>query len=157
MTTKSSGFTLIELLVVVAILGILGAIGTITYQGYISGTKKKSTVNLMRQLILANTEYYSSNQFYYKGTGGTTCTPSISTSEDIEKKLLDDQNLILDPGYPGFKKANTGYLFCMAEDKSNFIIIAQEQNKKTGALDNDGCQITLTAGNLKDDDANKKC
>ena len=40
MTTKSSGFTLIELLVVVAILGILGAIGTITYQGYISGTKK---------------------------------------------------------------------------------------------------------------------
>ena len=43
MTTKSSGFTLIELLVVVAILGILGAVGTLAYQGYISGTKKKST------------------------------------------------------------------------------------------------------------------
>ena len=157
MTTKSSGFTLIELLVVVAILGILGAIGTITYQGYITGTKKKSTVNLMRQLILANTEYYSSNQLYYKGKGGTTCSPDISSSEKIEEILLDDQKLIIDPNHPGFKKANTGYLFCMAEHTSNFIIIAQEQDKKTGALDNDGCQITLTAGNLKDDNANKKC
>ena len=157
MTTKSSGFTLIELLVVVAVLGIISAIGTISYQGYISGTKKKSTVNLMRQLILANTEYYSSNQLYYKGKGGTTCSPDISSSEKIEEKLLDDQNLILDPKHPGFKKANTGYLFCMAKHNSNFIIIAQEQDKKTGALNNDGCQITLTAGNLKDDDANKKC
>ena len=156
MTTKSSGFTLIELLVVVAVLGIISAIGTITYQGYISGTKKKSTFNVMRQIILANTEYYSSNQMYYKGSS-TSCNPSISSSEEIEEKLLDDQNLILDPNNPGFKKANTGYLLCIADDSSNFIIIAQEQNKKTGARDNDGCKITLTAGNLKDDDANKKC
>ena len=111
----------------------------------------------MRQLILANTEYYSSNQFYYKGKGGTSCNPSISSSEDIEKKLLDEQNLILDPNHSGFKKANTGYLFCMADHKTNFIIIAQEQDKKNGRRDNDGCQITLTAGNLKDDNANKKC
>ena len=156
MTTKSSGFTLIELLVVVAVLGIISAIGTVTYQGYIAGTKKKSTFNVMRQIILANTEYYSSNQMYYKESS-TTCNPSISSSEEIEEKLLDDQNLILDPNNPGFKKANTGYLLCVANDNSNFIIIAQEQNKKTGARDNDGCKITLTAGNLKDDDANQKC
>tara|TARA_X000000950_G_scaffold215278_1_gene259111 strand:+ start:601 stop:1071 length:471 start_codon:yes stop_codon:yes gene_type:complete len=156
MTTKSSGFTLIELLVVVAVLGIISAIGTVTYQGYIAGTKKKSTFNLMRQIILANTEYYSSNQMYYKESS-TSCNPSISSSEEIEEKLLDDQNLILDPNNPGFKKANTGYLLCVANDNSNFIIIAQEQNKKTGARDNDGCKITLTAGNLKDDDANQKC
>ena len=156
MTTKSSGFTLIELLVVVAVLGIISAIGTVTYQGYISGTKKKSTFNVMRQIILANTEYYSSNQMYYKESS-TSCNPSISSSEEIEEKLLDDQNLILDPNNPGFKKANTGYLLCVANDNSNFIIIAQEQNKKTGARDNDGCKITLTAGNLKDDNANQKC
>ena len=156
MTTKSSGFTLIELLVVVAVLGIISAIGTVTYQGYIAGTKKKSTFNVMRQIILANTEYYSSNQMYYKESS-TSCNPSISSSEEIEEKLLDDQNLILDPNNPGFKKANTGYLLCVANDNSNFIIIAQEQNKKTGARDNDGCKITLTAGNLKDDDANQKC
>ena len=110
----------------------------------------------MRQIILANTEYYSSNQMYYKESS-TSCNPSISSSEEIEEKLLDDQNLILDPNNPGFKKANTGYLLCVANDNSNFIIIAQEQNKKTGARDNDGCKITLTAGNLKDDDANQKC
>ena len=147
MTTKSSGFTLIELLVVVAILGILGAVGTLAYQGYISGTKKKSTENLMRQLILAETEYYSSNQMYYTGGGSNTCTPSISTSENVEKELLSDQNLILDPNNPGFKKANTGYLFCVANDTSNFKIIAQEQNKSNGTLDPKGCKITLTAGN----------
>tara|TARA_A100001037_G_scaffold76334_1_gene68432 strand:- start:643 stop:780 length:138 start_codon:yes stop_codon:yes gene_type:complete len=39
--TKSSGFTLIELLVVVAIIGILSAIGTVSYNGYVEGSKKK--------------------------------------------------------------------------------------------------------------------
>ena len=154
MTTKSSGFTLIELLVVVAILGILGAVGTLAYQGYISGTKKKSTENLMRQIILAETEYYSSNQMYYTGGGSNTCAPSISTSENVEKELLSDQNLILDPNNSGFKKANTGYLFCVANDTSNFKIIAQEQNKSNGTLDTTGCKITLTAGNERSYNSN---
>ena len=155
MNPKSSGFTLIELLVVVAVIGILGAIGTFAYQGYISSTKKKTTINLMRQLILANTEYYSSNQFYYKGKGGTSCNPSISSSEDIEKKLLDEQNLILDPNHSGFKKANTGYLLCIADDSSNFKIVAQEQDNNTGNLDTNGCKITLTAANKRS--YNNKC
>jgi prepilin-type N-terminal cleavage/methylation domain-containing protein len=41
MTTKSSGFTLIELLVVVAILGTIASIGVLSYNGYISSSKKK--------------------------------------------------------------------------------------------------------------------
>ena len=53
---RSSGFTLIELLVVVAIIGILSAIGTLSYSGYVSGAKKKSTENIMQQIALAQTE-----------------------------------------------------------------------------------------------------
>ena len=156
MKPKSSGFTLIELLVVVAVLGILGAIGTVTYKGYIDSSKKKSTENIMRQIMLAQTEYYSSNQMYY--TGGSTaknCAPSISKSEDIQKEILDNKEIILDPNYSKFKKANTGYLLCVADDSSNFKIVAQEQDNNTGNLDTNGCKITLTAANKRS--YNNKC
>ena len=156
MNPKSSGFTLIELLVVVAILGILGAIGTVTYKGYIDSSKKKSTENIMRQIMLAQTEYYSSNQMYY--TGGSTaknCAPSIDKSEDIQKNLFDNKEIILDSNYSKFEKANTGYLLCVSNDSSNFKIVAQEQDNNTGKLDKNGCKISLTAGNERS--YNNKC
>ena len=156
MNPKSSGFTLIELLVVVAILGILGAIGTVTYKGYIDSSKKKSTENIMRQIMLAQTEYYSSNQMYY--TGGSTannCAPSIDKSKDIQKNLFDNKEIILDSNYSKFEKANTGYLLCVSNDSSNFKIVAQEQDNNTGNLDKNGCKITLTAGNKRS--YNNKC
>ena len=51
--TKSSGFTLVELLVVVAIVGVLSAVGTLAYNGYVSGTKKKAAENVLMQIGLA--------------------------------------------------------------------------------------------------------
>ena len=99
MTTRSKGFTLIELLVVVAIIGILGAVGIISYTGYVSSTKKKSAENAMMQLSLAQTEYYSENSFYY-GASGTTCTPSTATSDKVEAELVGGTELFSsDVGY----------------------------------------------------------
>ena len=65
MKTKSSGFTLIELLVVVAILGILSAVGLVSYNGYVEGTKYRSAQNMLQQISLAQTEYFSETQQYY--------------------------------------------------------------------------------------------
>ena len=75
-TRGSSGFTLIELLVVVAILGILAAIGILSYNGYVDSSKKKSAENIMMQIGLAQTEYYSDYSTYYETSSGSNCTPS---------------------------------------------------------------------------------
>ena len=91
MTTKSSGFTLVELLVVVAIIGILSAVGTVAYNGYVDGTKQKSTQNLMQQISLAQTEEYSNSGSYYS-QATDTCTPSATTSSQIETTLFINQN-----------------------------------------------------------------
>ena len=85
-TRNSTGFTLIELLVVVAIIGILAAVGIVAYSGYVEATKKKSAENIMQQISLAQTEYYSDYSQYHIDTAG--CRPTSATSRDIEKKLL---------------------------------------------------------------------
>ena len=77
MTTRTRGFTLIELLVVVGIIGILAAIGIVSYNGYVNSSKKKSAENIMMQIGLAQTEYYSDNSKYFTSVNGTNCTPSI--------------------------------------------------------------------------------
>ena len=59
---------------VVAILGILAAIGIASYNGYVDSSKKKSAENIMMQIGLAQTEYYSDNSTYYITPGsGTNC------------------------------------------------------------------------------------
>ena len=74
----------------VAILGIISAIGITSYQGYVSSTKTKSVENAMMQISLSQTEFYSSNGYYYPQSTSNNCTPSNSTSNDIEKDLMGD-------------------------------------------------------------------
>ena len=128
MSTKSSGFTLIELLVVVAILGIIAAIGISSFNGYVSSAKRKSAENVMQQISLGQTEYYSDMGLYYLNSSGTSCTPSSTTSTQIETNLLGGTDSIND---------EMGYLLCIANHSSNYLINANQVNGN--------CEVTMTA------------
>ena len=128
MATKSSGFTLIELLVVVAILGIIAAIGITSYNGYVSGAKRKSAENVMQQISLGQTEYYSDNGIYYRNSTGTSCNPTSTTSSAIETNLLGGTDSIT---------SEMGYELCVANDATNYKVFAKENGGN--------CEITMTA------------
>ena len=117
--TKSSGFTLIELLVVVAILGIIAAIGIVSYNGYVASAKRKSAENVIQQIALGQTEYYSDNGNYYYDSSSASCTPSTAFSTAIETNLLGGADNIT---------PQMGYDFCVDEGASsqNYEIIAKE-------------------------------
>ena len=128
MTSKSSGFTLIELLVVVAILGIIAAIGIVSYNGYVSSAKKRSAENVMQQISLGQTEYYSDNGIYYRNSTSTTCNPTSTTSSAIETNLLGGTDSIT---------SEMGYELCVANDATNYKVFAKENGGN--------CEITMTA------------
>ena len=128
MTSKSSGFTLIELLVVVAILGIIAAIGIMSYNGYVSSAKKRSAENVMQQISLGQTEFYSDNGIYYRNSTGTSCNPTSTTSSAIETNLLGGTDSIT---------TEMGYELCVANDATNYKVFAKENGGN--------CEITMTA------------
>ena len=135
MTTKSSGFSLIELMVVVAIIGILAAVGTVTYSGYIAGTKKVSAKNTMQQISLAQTEEYSNTGGYH--TDGDTCDPDGDTSKDINDTLFGGGDTIDVKVDPTTGEATADYFMCIYAE-NGYTIKAVEEGVA------DSCTIELT-------------
>ena len=147
---KKKAFTLIELLVVVAIIVILSSVAIVSYSGYTQSEKVSSTKSIMQQIALMQTEYLSNVGGYYVTTAGTTCEPTASTSESIERELfpagVNDDGAIV--GEDVITTEN-GFDMCIVSSGGGYTLIANN-----GAEPADGgCTLTLTqSGILNDDD-----
>lgn len=117
-----SGFTLTELLVVVAILGILSAVGITSYNGYVTSAERNSAQNLMQQISLGQSEFFSDNSNFYSVTENT-CIPDEETLSDIYLNLLGSSSA--DSAQQ--KAEDSRYKICISADEegsTDYLIIA---------------------------------
>ena len=136
---KKKGFSLIELLTVVAIIGIISAIGVVAYTGYVTQARKTSAKNVMQQIALAQTEYYSNIGQYFKTT--TTCTEAtILTSGSIETNLFDGGDIITE---------ESGYQMCIEFEGTSYKI--------TAISSRDDCKLTMSGVSGKPEEASGSC
>ena len=139
MTTRSSGFTLIELLVVVAIIGILSAIGVTSYSGYVNGAKVKTAENILYQVALGQTEFYTDNRIY-KVDSNVNCPADADTSSEIETTLFGGSRVITET-VAGGRASKIDFNFCI-DDTGDYKISATATSASSL-----NCTITLNSNN----------
>ena len=152
MITRSSGFSLVELLVVIAIVGILSAIGVTMYDGYIGTSKRSAASNTMQTVSLAQSEYYSNMGTYYYTSAGTGCTPSETSSDNIEEFLFNgadiitkesDFNMCIALSPPAGAENESGEE--MEENEMGYVVVASDGKVKNPTnlfLNHDGTKGT---------------
>ena len=119
---------------VVAIVGILSSISVVAYNGYVSGTKKSSAKNMMQQISLGQSDYYSSyGEYYFTNTGGSDCEPDIASgtgdsSLAINTNLFDGGEIIT---------AETSWDMCIESGSGGFVIKATDGTNQL-TLDQNG-------------------
>ena len=138
---NNRGFSLIEILVVVAIIGIISVTAIIKIGNNIDLAKKKSAENIMQQISLAQTEYYSDYSVYYTYSAGCSIPISDDTSSrDIEKELLGSNVTT-----PTIITNDIGFYMCIEKNGTSYNVIADDYffKKRTPP-----CEITLNGINL---------
>ena len=114
-------------MVVVAILGILSAVGIVSYNGYISSAERNSAQNLMQQISLGQSEFFSDNSNFYSVTENT-CTPTVVTLSAIYVNLLGSST----SARATVKANESAYAICISKDvagDTDYLITAE--NKTT--------------------------
>ena len=114
-------------MVVVAILGILSAVGIVSYNGYISSAERNSAQNLMQQISLGQSEFFSDKSNFYSVTENT-CTPTVVTLSAIYVNLLGSST----SARATVKANESAYAICISKDVdggTDYLITAE--NKTT--------------------------
>ena len=115
-------------MVVVAILGILSAVGIVSYNGYISSAERNSAQNLMQQISLGQSEFFSDKSNFYSVTENT-CTPTVETLSAIYEDLLGSTST----ARATVKANESAYVICISRDvagSTDYLITAENETTR---------------------------
>ena len=115
-------------MVVVAILGILSAVGIVSYNGYVTSAERNSAQNLMQQISLGQSEFFSDNGNFFYSVTENTCNPD----EDVTLSAIY-QNLLGSSSTDSAdqKATDSRYDICISRDVAGTDYLIRASNGTT--------------------------